>query len=216
MVTPSPVTVLTATRLETRAARRAAPDARIVEAGIALRRLSRREFTGAVITCGLAGAVRSGLPTGSVLVPSTVLRPDGTWLTCDRALAEALAAAARTLGLEAEQGPLGTSPSFVRGADRQAWADRGCVAVDMETGLLTAPRIAAVRVVLDTPERDLSDVWRRPVLALARPAAWGEAAWLVREAPRCAARAAAVLAEALRPPGAPLDRRLTRLPARSG
>jgi hypothetical protein len=193
------VTVLTATRLETRAARRAAPGARIVEAGIALRRLAQRDFTGAVITCGLAGAVRSGLPTGSVVIPSMVLRPDGRWLACDDALADALAAAARRLGLEADRGPLGTAPSLVRGAARQAWADRGCVAVDMETGLLTAARIASVRVVLDTPERDLSDVWQRPVLVLARPAAWGEAAWLAREAPRCAARAAGVLGEALRP-----------------
>ena len=192
--------MLTATRLETRAARRAAPGLRIVEAGIAMKRLARREFTGAVITCGLVGAVRSGLATGSVIVPSTVLRPDGTWLTCDLALGDALAAAAARLGLEAERGPLGTAASFVRGAARQTWRDRGCVAVDMETGLLTAPRIAAVRVVLDTPERDLSDVWRRPVLVLARPAAWGEAAWLWREAPRCAARAAAVLGAALRPP----------------
>ncbi len=76
--------------------------------------------------------------------------------------------------------------------------ERGCVAVDMETGLLTAPRIAAVRVVLDTPERDLSEVWRWPALAFAHPGVWREALWLSREAPRCARRAAAVLAVALR------------------
>lgn len=193
------VTVVAATRLEAWAVRRALPGARLVEAGVGLSRLRGDPPGGAVVTCGLAGALRPDLPTGTVIVPEAVRRPGGAWVACDAALVASLLAAARRLGLEPERAPLATAPALVRGAARAWWAEQGCAAVDMETGLLTAPRIAAVRVILDTPERDLSGAWRRPVLALARPAAWREALWLCREAPRCARRAAAVLAAALSP-----------------
>jgi len=201
------VTVVTATRLETQAVRRMATGGRIIEAGIGLSRLRRDTVGDVVVTCGLAGAVRPGLPTGTVVVPARVRRPDGAWLTCDPALVSAFVAAARALGLEPSEGPLGTAGTFVRGIERRRWADCGCVAVDMETGLLTAERIAAVRVILDTPEREISDVWRRPILAFAHPEVWGEAVWLCRTAPRCARRAAAVLAGALRARAHPALRR---------
>jgi hypothetical protein len=194
----SGVTVVTATPLETWAVRRAVRGGRIVEAGVGLGRLPARDIDNAVVTCGLAGAVRRGLPTGSVVIPEKVLRPNGEWVTCDPLLVGDLVAAARALGLEPERGPLGTATTIVRGQGRRSWAERGCVAVDMETGRLTAARIAAVRVVLDTPERDLSEVWGRPVLVFTHPRAWGEALWLCWEAPRCARRAAAVLGAALR------------------
>ncbi len=198
MPSGAPVTVVTATRLETWAVRRTVRDACILEAGVGLGRRRRTDYGQVAVTCGLAGAVRPGLPTGSVIIPDKVLRPDGEWLTCDPSLVASLVAASRELGWEPDRGPLGTASAFVRGAARQSWVERGCAAVDMETGLLTASRIAAVRVVLDTPERDLSEVWRRPALALAHPEVWREAVWLCREAPRCARRAAAVLAVALR------------------
>ncbi len=201
LVSPPEITVVAATRLEARAVHRAAAGARIVEAGVALDRLRAPLVGDAVVTCGLAGALRSGLPTGSVIVPDRVLRPNGDWLECDPGLVHILAAAARRLGMEPERGPLATAPMLVRGPAREQWARRGCVAVDMETGLLTAPRVAAVRVILDTPDREISEVWRHPALALLRPSTWGEAAWLYREAPRCAARAAAILAAAVRSVG---------------
>jgi hypothetical protein len=193
------VTVVAATRLEAWAVRRALPGARVVEAGVGLIRLRGDPPGPVVVTCGLAGALRPDLPTGTVIVPEAVRRPGGAWVACDPALVASLVAAARRLGFEPERGPLATAPALVRGAARTWWAGQGCAAVDMETGLLTAPRVAAVRVILDTPERDLSEVWRRPLLAFACPAAWREAAWLCREAPRCARRAAAVLAAALSP-----------------
>ena len=183
MDTPE-VTVIAATRLEAWAVRRALRHGRIIEAGVGLRRLRVKDLGEPVVSCGLAGAVRPGLPTGSVVIPKRVLRTDGEWVTCDPFLVDLLVAAAR-----------------------ESWAERGCAAVDMETGLLTAPRIAAVRVILDTPERDLSEVWRRPALAFVRPESWREALWLLREAPRCAGRAAAVVAAGLgsyaRAPGRP-------------
>ena len=201
-LTPHPVlTVVAATRLEARAVHRAVAGARIVEAGVGLERLRAPVAGDAVVSCGLAGALRPGLPTGSVVVPDRVLRPDGEWLDCDPGLVQILVAAARGLGMEPERGSLATARVLVRGAAREQWARRGCVAVDMETGLLSAARVAAVRVILDTPDREISEVWRHPALALLRPAVWGQAAWLFREAPRCAARAASVLAAAVRSAG---------------
>jgi hypothetical protein len=194
------ITVLAATRLEAAAVRRAAPGARLIEAGIGLSRLTRpgaAPLGETVVTCGLAGGVRPGLRTGAVVIPARVRRPDGGWLVCDPFLVDVFTAAARALGYEAEHGALGTPPAMVHGAARAQWAARGCAAVDMETGLVAAPRLAAVRVVLDTAERELSPLWGRPARALFRPGVWREAAWLWREAPRCAGRAAAVLAAGL-------------------
>ena len=197
MDTPE-ITVIAATRLEVWAVRRALRCGRIIEAGVGLRRLRVTDLGETVVSCGLAGAARPGLPTGSVVIPKRVLRIDGEWVTCDPALVDALVGAARELGFEPELGAMGTATAVVRGSAREAWAERGCAAVDMETGLLTAPRIAAVRVVLDTPERDLSEAWRRPASVFVRPESWREALWLLREAPHCAARAAAVVAAGLR------------------
>ena len=193
--------VVTATRLETRAVRRALPGARLVRAGVSLSRL-RGPLAGPVVTCGLAGALRPGVATGTVLVPECVIRPDGAVLRCDPRLVEALVAAARRLGLEPVQAPMLTSKTLVMGAQRGGWAERGYVAADMETGLREDGRVASVRVVLDTPERELSAVWLHPARAIWQPRAWGELPWLLREAPRCARRAADVLALAF-----PLDQR---------
>src|SRR5207253_2318191 len=68
--------VVVATGLEARAVRRALPAASVMLAGVALSRLpAGRSVTGAVVTCGLAGGLRGGVPTGAVLVPRQVLRP---------------------------------------------------------------------------------------------------------------------------------------------
>src|SRR2546423_15661746 len=91
------VTIVAATRLEARAVRRALAGARLVRAGVALSRL-REPLEGAVVTCGLAGAVRPGVPTGTVLVPSSVLRADGSALVCDAGLTAARASAALSAG----------------------------------------------------------------------------------------------------------------------
>lgn len=181
--------------------RRALPGARLVRAGVSLSRL-RGPLAGPVVTCGLAGALRPEVPTGTVLVPECVIRPDGAALRCDPQLVEALLAAARQLGLEPMQGPMLTSKTLVVGARRAEWAERGCVGADMETGLLEEGRVASVRVVLDTPEREVSAVLQHPARAIWQPRAWGELAWLARQAPRCARLAADVLALAF-----PLDPR---------
>jgi len=192
-------TVVAATRLEARAVRRELPAARLVWSGVALSRLAggAAELTGTVVTCGVAGSTRPDVPTGTVLVPRRVLRSDGCELGCDPALVEALAAASRRLGLEPELGAMATTEALAVGAERAVWAARGCAGMDMETGLLRADRVASVRVVLDTPERELHAAWGRPATVLWRPAAWGQLPWLATEGPRCARLAARVLAAAL-------------------
>ena len=191
------ITVVAATRLEAQAARKAVGGgAQVVQAGIALSR--GRQYEGAAISCGIAGALRTGLRTGSVLVPRSVLRPDETLLQCDEELTQALARAAEQLGYEPVDAPLLTSARLVHGDERSRWASKGYAGVDMETGLIDASRIACVRVVLDTPEREISPAWQRPSSVFVTPAAWRDLPFLAREGPRCAQIAAEIVGLALR------------------
>lgn len=100
------------------------------------------------------------------------------------------------LGIEPIFDPLLTSAEIVNGGARVRWAARGYAGVDMETGLLDAPHVAAVRVVLDTPQRELSADWTTPLIAILKPWNWSQALWMAREAPRAAALAARVAAGA--------------------
>jgi len=191
------VTVVTATAFEARAARTLLGDyAHVVRAGIALRDL-REDLGPIVVSCGLAGGLRDGLPTGTVLVPRKVRRPDGTILACDPELVEALLRAARDLGTQPVDAPLLTSNHIVRGSGRARWANEGYAGADMETGLVQAARVACVRVILDTPARELSAAWEHPARVFFRPDAWLDIPFLARQAPHCATLAARVVAEAL-------------------
>jgi hypothetical protein len=192
----SQLTIVTATALETRAVRRAAPSLHVVETGVSLSRLDGAALGDVVVSCGIAGALQAGLPTGSVMVPDRVLRPDGEMLACDEELVGRLDDAARRLGLIPSRGALVTTMTLLSGPERARWAQRGYQSVDMETGLIRAKRVACIRVVLDTPDRELSDAWLRPWTIPLRPDAWGQVGWVTREAPRCAQLAASVLAEA--------------------
>jgi hypothetical protein len=128
------------------------------------------------------------------LIPREVRRPNGSVLRCDRELVEALARGARSLGIEPVFDALLTADSIVNGPAREMWAGQGYAGVDMETGRIAASRVAAVRVVLDTPHRELSAEWRTPLQAILKPRNWAQALWLAREAPRAARLAASVLA----------------------
>lgn len=198
MATAERVSVVAATGVEARAARVALGDrARVIHAGIALRGL--RGDTGPIaISCGLAGGLRDDLPTGTVLIPSEVRRPDGTMLTCDPELFASLVRAARAAGCEPVEEPLLTAARIVRGSERMRWARQGYAGADMETGLLQSSRIACVRVILDTPVHEFSAAWANPALVIFRPDAWFDIPFLAREAPRCAALAARIVAGALR------------------
>ena len=194
---PDRVTVVAATGLEARAAKAALGNrARVMQVGIALRGL-RGDPGPVVISCGLAGGLSDDLPTGTVLIPRDVRRPDGTMLHCDDALVDALVSAARAAGCEPMQAPLLTTARIVRGPDRMRWAQQGYAGADMETGLLRAPRVACVRVILDTPVHEFSAAWENPATVIFRPDAWLDIPFLAREAPRCAALAARIIADAL-------------------
>ena len=188
------LTIVAATGLEAGAVRRAAPGLHVVEGGIALSRVGADAYGDVVVTCGLAGGLREDIATGSIVIPDAVSTPGGETIACDRLLSDALAAAARKLGRTPHRGLLLTSSTLVTGSTRAHWAQRGYVAADMETGFLRAARIAAVRVILDTPAHELDTAWLKPVTVLWRPWLWPQAMWLMREAPRCAHLASEVVA----------------------
>ena len=194
--TSAKIVLIAATELEVRALRRELPGGAIVKTGVALGDL-RAPLGDTVLSCGLAGGLRADLPTGTLLLPREVRRPDGRTLHCDADLLEALAAAARALGLEPVFAPLLTAERIVHGTARTRWAGEGYAAVDMETGRLDARRVAAVRVVLDTPAHELSRDWERPLAAMLKPWNWPQAMWLAREAPRAARLAARVAAQGI-------------------
>jgi hypothetical protein len=195
------VTVIAATGLEFRAARtRLAPGARVIRGGIGLPR-AFRSSGGIVVSCGIAGGLNPSLPTGTVLVPKAILLADGTLRSCDPALVRCFLAAAKRLGYEASDMPLVSSQTMITGAERSVWAGRGYGGVDMESGRIEAARLACVRVVLDTPQREISPAWQRPLRAVLTPRAWADLPFLMRNGPRCAHRAAEVIADGLREGG---------------
>lgn len=193
---PDNVTVVAAMSLEVRAVRRHAPGATVIESGIGLARLAG-SLAGLAISCGLAGGLRDDLPTGTIIIPSAVATTEGTAIECDPVWTARLRAGAQSLGYAFIDAALLTSFALVVGDERAVWASRGFAAVDMETGRIRADGIAAVRVVLDTPQRELSRDWVNPARALLRPKNWGQMLWLAREGPRCADLAARVIAAAL-------------------
>lgn len=196
MVSGERPVILAATALEANAVRRAAPHAQLIECGIACARCEPSSLGTIVVSCGLAGGLRDDLATGTVIVADRVRRLDGSDLICDRALVLQLAVAARKAGYEPLVAPIVTTDAVVARALRREWAERGYAAADMESGRIVAPRVAAVRVVLDTPSREISPAWATPLRAFLNPLLWGQALWLAREGPRCARIAAAVVARA--------------------
>jgi len=195
---PEAITIVAPLSIEANAVRRELPNAKVLEGGIALAKL-HEPLHGTIVVCGVAGGLRTDVPTGTVLVPRRVRRPDGSELECDAELVAAFAAGARRLGVEPVLDPLLTAATIVNGAARLEWAARGYAGVDMETGLIQAERVAAVRVVLDTPLHELSTDWVNPMRAMLRPSNWPQAVWLASAAPRAARLAARVITQVLGP-----------------
>ena len=75
-----------------------------------------------------------------------------------------LAKALRIAGLTVHLGPVGGADELVTGSARTAWAERGAIAVDMESGVLArAGRLAAVvRAIVDTPAHPLVSLGTLP------------------------------------------------------
>ncbi|MCC6179349.1 MAG: hypothetical protein IT305_28920 [Chloroflexi bacterium] len=194
--------VCAATGLEAQAARCRLPrEVTIERIGVGLRDWSATVGARPFISFGLAGGLAEAARPGTILVPECVGLPDGERLRCHPVLVERLVAAARRLGYEPLTGPLLTAPQLVVGPERRIWAERGFVAVDMETGLLLqrCPEGAALRIALDAPDHELSPEWSRPARALTHPSLWPQAARLALTAPTYALRAAAILRAAFVP-----------------
>ena len=109
---------------------------------------------GPLALAGVAGAVLPSLHPGDVLVADRVLLDDGE---VPLAGAAALAHALRIAGLTVHVGPVGGAAELVTGPARTAWAARGALAVDLESGPLarTGRLAAVVRTIVDTPVHPL-------------------------------------------------------------
>jgi hypothetical protein len=192
------IVVLAATPLERRAAAKRVEHCEIVECGVALANLSAGLSADVAISFGLAGGLRDDLETGTLLIPSVASTPAGVRKTCDPDWTQRLRAAAESLGYAVVDAPMLTSDTIVHGAERARWAREGFASADMETAIAPFDRVAAVRVVLDTPKNELSPDWVNPGRALRNPRNWPQALWLARNASRCADVAAHVMALAAR------------------
>lgn len=195
-------TVVAAMGVEAWAVRRRAPHVNVIRGGIGLATLRDEIRTAVAISIGLAGGLSPDHAPGTVVVPSriSVHTSHETEIATDPEWTRALRDASRRLGFPTLEAPLLTTDTLVTDAERGRWAQHGFVAVDMESAVIAglAPRVAAVRVILDTPLHEISPAWERPGRAALNPRNWREGAWLFRAAPRYSLRAASVLAEALR------------------
>jgi hypothetical protein len=173
--------------------RRRAPGIRVVQVGVG--GTAPPGDAPIVISAGLCGGLLSAQEPGTVVIAIRVADESGTTYACDPALVARLEAAASRLRLPVETGSILSASAMVTGVARQTWADRGHVAVDMESAgaAATAPRFGAVRVVLDTPGRELSPDWAVPARAVRNPLNWPDAIWLAIASPRYALRVGAVL-----------------------
>lgn len=196
---PTPVTVVTATWLETWIARlvlrHTVP---VTQVGVGATWQSDRLF-GPLIVCGLAGGLAPALRPGALVIPSWVGTAASERFACDPTLTDRLRQAARKAGHKAEAGPVMAASRLVTGAERHRWASEGFVAVEMESGELLGRghQVAVVRVILDTPERELSSTWEHPWNALRRPGVWLETLRLAVDAPRASYRAAGIVKRAM-------------------
>ncbi|MET8624083.1 1-hydroxy-2-methyl-2-butenyl 4-diphosphate reductase [Kitasatospora sp. NPDC004669] len=132
-------------------------------AGLAVRRLlnSAPAGYGAVVVAGFGAAVGPGVAPGDVVAADGVRDAEGHLYPVDSG--PELARALKEYGLTAHTGVHHTADHVVRGIERRALHLQGALAVDMEAAaVLAALRevrpalpVAVLRVVVDTPEREL-------------------------------------------------------------
>jgi len=148
--------------IERAAVRRGLPGALVLRSGMGAAR-SRSAAQGgarlpadAVAVVGFCGAVAAGLRPGDVLVASEVRGPGGV-IACET---QPVVAALAAVGIEnVRVGPVASADHIVRGAERGVLAEQGALAADMESAWLAPAAagkpFAVLRVVLDTPDREL-------------------------------------------------------------
>src|SRR5439155_11231939 len=114
---------------------------------------------GVVAVAGVCGALIDGLSPGDIVVANEVRDPDGHAVRCSSG---PLAASLRAMGFDVTVGPIASWPSLASGAEREALAATGAVAVDMESAWLAPVAgerpFAVLRVVVDTPSQGLGKV----------------------------------------------------------
>jgi hypothetical protein len=187
------VVAICATSLEAWGVRRRAPGIRVLTVGVG--GSAPAGDATIVISAGVCGGLLPDQVPGTVVIATSVADEAGTTYPCDPALADQLERAARTLGLDVVTGSLVSTPAMVTGPARALWAGRGHVAVDMESAAAatTAPRFGVVRVILDSPRRELSPAWGSPGHAVRHPGNWIDAIWLATHAPGYCLRVGAIL-----------------------
>ena len=148
-------------RIEARALRRGAPNARVVRTGMgpersrqAVGRL-RADPAERVVVAGFCGALDATLEPGQVVVASELRGILRQSLELPPGLVEAL----EDQGLDVRVAPLACVPRVARGGDRLVLRASGALAVDMESAWLAPCAVgrpfAVVRVVLDGPRHEL-------------------------------------------------------------
>ncbi len=157
--------VLAPLAVEARAVRRALPHIRVERTGMGPKRAARAAEAakgtpaGAVAVAGVCGALDPTLRPGDVVVASEVRGPDRTVAIPGAGL---LVAALRRLGIDARLGPMVSVPHLVSRQERAELAATGALAVDMESAWLAPAAgdrpFAVLRVVVDTPDRELKQV----------------------------------------------------------
>ncbi len=142
----------------------------VVRTGVGRRRASlavRRLLTaapggyGAVVVAGFGASVAPGITPGDVIVANGVRDAEGNHFAVGSG--PELTRALTVRGLTAHTGVHHTADHVVRGLERRALHLQGALAVDMEAAaVLAALRelrpglpVAVLRVVVDTPEREL-------------------------------------------------------------
>ncbi|MFF1869206.1 hypothetical protein [Streptomyces sp. CB03911] len=142
-------------------------------AGLAVRRLLTAAPGGysALVVAGFGAAVAPGMSPGDVIVADGVRDAEGNHFAIGSG--PALAKALQAHGLTTHIGVHHTADHVVRGLERRALHAQGALAVDMEAAAVLArlrelhpaarpggadggpPPAAVLRVVVDTPEREL-------------------------------------------------------------
>ncbi|NUS11247.1 MAG: 1-hydroxy-2-methyl-2-butenyl 4-diphosphate reductase [Streptomyces sp.] len=162
---PPPLLVVCALRIERFALRRGAARAAAAHPVTVLRTgMGPTAAEAAVRTALQDPALRDAavLTTGFCAGLAPGMRPGDVVVSDEGHESEALAAALKAAGHTVHTGPLAESDHVVRGAERTALAATGAIAVDMESAAMRRAalaqgvrRIAAARVVVDTPEYEL-------------------------------------------------------------
>ena len=135
-----------------------APGMRVLHTGMGPRRAaesaSRFKSGTPILVAGVAGGVTESVRPGDLVVATEIDGPDGP---VPLPSAPLLAGGLRRLGLTVHLGPIASSDALVDGTDRARFAERGALAVDMESAQFASVPgpLAVVRTIVDTPEHPL-------------------------------------------------------------